>query len=60
MEEEDAIKCLNHIIGTLNGIMNIKPDTIIFPPGLTEKQKQNAIELCKPDKQSDCPNWGKG
>ena len=40
--------------------MNIKPDTIIFPPGLTEKQKQNAIELCKPDKQSDCPNWGKG
>ena len=39
--------------------MNIKPDTIIFPPGLTEEQKQNAIELCKQEYQSEksgCPH----
>ena len=40
----------------MSDIINIKPDTLIIPPGLTEEQRQDVIKLCKQENQEECPH----
>ena len=53
---KEAAKRYSHFMKDPDKVIKIKPGTIIFPPGLTEEQKQNAIELCKQKYQPGCPH----